>query len=261
MTRHFHTSATMMRNSASAVFRSGVVPMSPVGRQRQRFSLRPDTGGDRLLFGIQVDTNDFTREVADRRLRGRRLPRPARRRGDAPAGRDPSVSLGDAVGHRPRVTNRDQEGSCSDGVGEISDRDALAQAAVGSSTSKASRRDGVRRRRWDGIRLRSGTWGRDRPRRGAAGRLGPIGSAGGHADMAGAQIDVGRSPSTTARTHWRRSPRHRHQSVLDAVQTRSHRRLGASTAVPTTTWPRSRSRRRSRRDDTSATAEAHRRGW
>ncbi|MFB6084088.1 MAG: DHH family phosphoesterase [Halorientalis sp.] len=145
-----------------------------------------------LLFGIRVDTNDFTREVSTADFEAAATVVRAADMGALDRIESPSIS-GDTFETIARaITNRDRRGtvltSC---VGELNDRDALAQAADRlldlegvQATVVYGLIDGViyvsgRARGTDldlGETLRSA--------------FDQIGSAGGHADMAGAQISV-----------------------------------------------------------------------
>ncbi|NLV06273.1 bifunctional oligoribonuclease/PAP phosphatase NrnA [Haloarcula rubripromontorii] len=182
-----------------------------------------------LLFGIQVDTKDFRREVSAADFEAA-----AHLVTDADMAtlqriEDPSVSPETLSVIGRAISNREQEGSVLlTGVGEISDRDALAQAAdrlldlegvhatmvygVVDETIYASARA-------RGADIDLGEALRD--------AFGQIGSAGGHADMAGAQIDLGmitvddREESLAEIVRSIVSDR-----FLDAIQSRSHRLLG-----------------------------------
>ena len=146
-----------------------------------------------LLFGIRVDTNDFTREVSvdDLRAASELLPhvdRAALERIESPS---MSVETLECIGRA--IRNRTVHGEVLlSSVGRTGDRDALAQAAdrlldledvtttfvygytdetvYGSARARATELD-------IGEALRDA--------------FGQIGSAGGHGDMAGAQIPVG----------------------------------------------------------------------
>ena len=184
-----------------------------------------------LLFGIRVDTKDFHREVsADDFTAAATLVS----RADMEALQrieDPSVSA-ETLGVIGRaIANRHEEGSvllsC---VGELSDRDALAQAADQllelegvHATMVYGVLDGVIyvSARARGTNIDLGEVLRD--------AFGQIGSAGGHADMAGAQIELGVLDSVDERDE---SLQKIVTSVvndrfLDAVKSRSHRLLGS----------------------------------
>ena len=146
-----------------------------------------------LLYGLRTDTRDFSREVSTADLEAAAMLVEHADTGALQRIESPSVSgttldtVADAV--RNRSTDGDVLTTC---VGEVSDRDALAQAAdrllelEGISTtlvfgytdesvfvSARSRNDAVDL----GETLREA--------------FGAVGSAGGHADMAGAQLSVG----------------------------------------------------------------------
>ncbi|WP_284008223.1 DHH family phosphoesterase [Haloarcula pelagica] len=190
----------------------------------------PEAVATGLLFGIRVDTKDFEREVsaADFEAAAHLVPRADM----AVLQRieDPSVS-GETLSVIARaITNRQMEGSvllsC---VGELSDRDALAQAAdrlLDMEDVQATLVYGVldgtiyASARARGTDIDLGEVLRD--------AFGQIGSAGGHADMAGAQITLGVLDSIDDREE------SLHEIVtsvvtdrfLDAVESRSHRLLG-----------------------------------
>jgi len=146
-----------------------------------------------LLYGIRVDTSDFTREttVEDLEAAGVLLPHVDR---DAVAEiESPSVS-GDTLDTIARaIRNRRIRGealvSC---VGAISDRDTLAQAADRLLTLEAVSTTLVCGFMSGTVYISARTRGTDVDL-GATLRtaFGDIGSAGGHADMAGAQIPLG----------------------------------------------------------------------
>ncbi|SHG82475.1 DHH family phosphoesterase [Halobaculum gomorrense] len=159
-----------------------------------RLGVTPDTQvATALLYGIRIDTKDFTREVSEADF-------------DAAASllshADASVlDRVESPSFDPAVLNvlaraigaREQRGSVvASCVGEIADRDALAQAAERlldmegvNTTLVYGYRDGVvyASGRTRGTDLDLGETLRD--------ALDQIGSAGGHADMAGAQISLG----------------------------------------------------------------------
>ncbi|MBV0902000.1 DHH family phosphoesterase [Haloarcula salina] len=183
-----------------------------------------------LLFGIQVDTKDFRREVVAKDFEAA-----AHLVTDADMGalqriENPSVSAETLSVIGRAITNRQREGSVlSSGVGVIGDRDALAQAAdrlLNLEGVQATMVYGV----IDGViyvsaRARGADIDLGEALRDA---FGQIGSAGGHADMAGAQIELGlleavddREESLEAVVESIVSDR-----FLDAVQSRSNRLLG-----------------------------------
>ena len=183
-----------------------------------------------LLFGIRVDTKDFRREVsaedfeAAAQLVGRADMEALQRI------EDPSVS-GETLAVIGRaIDNREEEGSvllsC---VGELSDRDALAQAAdrlLDLEDIHATLVYGV----LDGTiyvsaRARGADIDLGEALRDA---FGQIGSAGGHADMAGAQITLGVLDSVDEREESLHTIVRSvvNDRFLEAVDSRSHRLLG-----------------------------------
>jgi nanoRNase/pAp phosphatase (c-di-AMP/oligoRNAs hydrolase) len=160
----------------------------------RRLRITPDrTIATALLFGIRVDTNDFSREVSAADFEAASFLCPHVDHSLLEQVESPSMgpevldTLARAIG------NREVRGDAlATNVGEIRDRDALAQAAdrlldmegitvslVYGYTDETVYVSG--RARGTGVDL--GETLRD--------ALGSIGSAGGHADMAGAQIDLG----------------------------------------------------------------------
>jgi len=145
------------------------------------------------LFGIRVDTKEFRRGGLAGRLRGRRVSSPHADLEALQPSTNPASHRRDPPDRRPGDTEPSERGSvllsC---VGELSDRDALAQAADRlltledvNATLVYGVQDGTiyvsARARGTDIDL--GETLRD--------AFGQIGSAGGHADMAGAQITLG----------------------------------------------------------------------
>ncbi|WP_336136794.1 DHH family phosphoesterase [Natronomonas amylolytica] len=146
-----------------------------------------------LLYGIQTDTDDFSREVVDHDFEAAarlvdRADSSALQRIESPSvTADTLETVAAAIANR-----RVEEDVLTTGVGPISDRDALAQAA-----DKLLEMDGISTTlvfgyteetvyasaRSRGTDLDLGEALRD--------AFGQIGSAGGHAEMAGAQIPVG----------------------------------------------------------------------
>ncbi|MBX0324575.1 DHH family phosphoesterase [Halomicroarcula sp. F13] len=184
-----------------------------------------------LLFGIRVDTKDFRREVSAEDFEAaahlvRRADMSALQRIE-----DPSVSAETLSVIGRAIDNREQEGSvllsC---VGELGDRDALAQAAdrlLDLEDVHATMVYGVidgtifASARARGADIDLGEALRD--------AFGQIGSAGGHADMAGAQITLGVLDSIDDRDE---SLHEIVRSVvndrfIESVQSRSHRLLGS----------------------------------
>lgn len=159
-----------------------------------RFDIELDgTIATALLYGIRVDTANYTREVAtmDFEAAARLLPH-------ADAGvlervEEPSVS-GETLNVISRaIRNRERHGNVlMTTAGRISDRDALAQAADRLVTMEDIRMvfvygimDGTV---FASARSRTSNFDLGKTLRLA---FDPIGSAGGHADMAGAQIPLG----------------------------------------------------------------------
>jgi nanoRNase/pAp phosphatase (c-di-AMP/oligoRNAs hydrolase) len=160
----------------------------------ERLGIEPDRVlATALLFGIRVDTKDFTREVSDTDYEAAAFllghaDAATLNRVEAPS---MNAEVLDTLGRA--VRNRDVRGTTLvTGVGEIRDRDVLAQAA-----DRLLEMDGVRLSlvygfadgtvyvsgRARGTDIDLGETLRD--------ALGAIGSAGGHADMAGAQVPLG----------------------------------------------------------------------
>ncbi|WP_128478030.1 DHH family phosphoesterase [Halorussus pelagicus] len=146
-----------------------------------------------LLYGIRVDTKDFSREVSTADFEAASHLLPHANVGTLERVESPSVSADTFETISRAIRNRRVEGTVlATCVGALSDRDALAQAADHllnmesiTTTLVYGFRDGTvyvsaRARGTDidlGGTLRSA--------------FGQIGSAGGHADMAGAQIPLG----------------------------------------------------------------------
>ncbi len=146
-----------------------------------------------LLFGIRVDTREFTREVSSADFEAAATVLPHADLGLLERIESPSVSPETFRTIADAIANRRREGSvllsC---VGELTNRDALAQAAdrlleledivatvvygVADGTIYISARS-------RGTDVDLGETLRE--------AFGQIGSAGGHADMAGAQIELG----------------------------------------------------------------------
>ena len=146
-----------------------------------------------MLFGLRVDTNDFVREVSPQDFEAAAFLLAHADAALLDRVEDPSMSADvlDTLGRA--IRNREVEGSAlATCVGQIRDRDALAQAAdklldmegvsvtlVYGFTDDFVYASGRAR----GAAIDLGETLRD--------ALGPMGSAGGHADMAGAQIPLG----------------------------------------------------------------------
>ena len=196
----------------------------------QRFNIDiPTPIATGLLFGIQVDTRDFRREVAAADFEAAAHLVTNADMATLQRIEDPSVSPETLSVIGRAIANREQEGSVLlTGVGEITDRDALAQAA-----DRLLDLEGVQATMVYGVV--DGTIYASARARGAdidlgealRDAFGQIGSAGGHADMAGAQIDLGmiavdeHEESLEEIVHSIVSDR-----FLDAIQSRSHRLLG-----------------------------------
>jgi len=146
-----------------------------------------------LLFGIRVDTQEFTREVSPMDFEAAATLLPHADLGTLERIEAPSISADTLETIARAIRNRQREGdvllSC---VGRLSDRDALAQAADRllelddiSTTVVYGVSDGTIyvSARTRGTDVDIGETLRD--------AFGQIGSAGGHADMAGAQIRLG----------------------------------------------------------------------
>ncbi|GAB7013410.1 DHHA1 domain-containing protein [Halolamina salina] len=175
--------------------RSGVGATSTLlAEYLDRFDVPADTTtATALLYGIQVDTKEFTREVskADFAAAASLIP-------DVDADtlsrvESPSLSIETVSVLAAAIENRTvDDGALSTCVGEVRDRDALAQAA-----ERLLDMEGVQitlvygfmdetiyvSGRSRGSELDLGETLRD--------AFGAIGDAGGHADMAGAQIPLG----------------------------------------------------------------------
>ena len=197
----------------------------------ERFDIEmPGSIATGLLFGIRVDTKDFRREVSAEDFEAAaqlvsRADMEALQRIE-----DPSVS-GETLAIIGRaITNREEAGSvllsC---VGRLSDRDALAQAA-----DQLLDLEGIHATMVYGVL--DGTIYISARARGAdidlgealRDAFGQIGSAGGHADMAGAQITLGVLDSVDDNEESLHSIVSSvvNDRFLDAVQSRSHRLLG-----------------------------------
>ncbi len=160
----------------------------------ERLNITPDrTVATALLFGIRVDTRDFVREVsvADYEAAAFLLPHVDTSILDRIESPSMSAEVLETVARA--IRNREIQGTAlAASVGEIRDRDALAQAAerlLDMETVQVSLvygyADGTvyASARARGAEIDIGETLRD--------AFGPMGSAGGHADMAGAQIPLG----------------------------------------------------------------------
>jgi hypothetical protein len=145
-----------------------------------------------LLFGIRIDTKDFTREVSVADFEAAAYVLPAANIGTLERIESPSVSGETFETIARAIQNREQRGSIlTSCVGQLTDRDSLAQAADRLLTLEDVQAtvvygvtDGVIyiSGRARGIDLDLGETLRE--------AFDQIGSAGGHADMAGAQIQL-----------------------------------------------------------------------
>ncbi|SDY35444.1 DHH family phosphoesterase [Halopenitus persicus] len=146
-----------------------------------------------LLYGIRIDTRDFTREVAVADVEAAAAILETADVGTLERVETPTVSPETFETLARAIREREVEGSVvASCVGEIADRDALAQAAERlldmegvTVTFVYGFLDGTiyASARARGADVDLGETLRD--------ALGQIGSAGGHADMAGAQIPLG----------------------------------------------------------------------
>ncbi|NHN58211.1 MULTISPECIES: DHH family phosphoesterase [Halorussus] len=146
-----------------------------------------------LLYGIRVDTKDFSREVSTADFEAAAYLLPHADVGLLERVESPSVSADTYETMARAIRNRRVEGpvlaTC---VGKLADRDALAQAADQlldmediTTTLVYGFRDGTV---YVSARARGTDIDLGETMRAA---FGQIGSAGGHADMAGAQISLG----------------------------------------------------------------------
>ncbi|WP_123533136.1 DHH family phosphoesterase [Halosimplex salinum] len=146
-----------------------------------------------LLFGIRIDTDEYTREVSADDFEATAFLVPHADAGTLDRIESPSISAETLETVARAIRNRERSGSALlSGVGQLSDRDALAQAADRlldledvTTTLVYGVKDGTIyiSARARGTDLDLGETLRD--------AFGQIGSAGGHADMAGAQISLG----------------------------------------------------------------------
>jgi len=178
-----------------------------------------------LLFGIRVDTNDFSREVSvrDYEAAAHLLPQ-----ADVSALKrieSPSVSVETFELLATAIKNRDvADGMLTTCVGFVSDRDALAQAAdhlLDIEGVTATLVYGIREETvYVSARARGVGFDLGESLREA---FGQIGSAGGHADMAGAQLSLGVLGDTEA------SDRERLVEVVDEVVSQRFREVVSTT--------------------------------
>jgi len=146
-----------------------------------------------LLYGIRIDTRDFTREAVDSDFEAAAFLLPHVDESVLERVEEPSMSADVLSTLAASIRNREVRGEVlTSGVGRIHDRDALAQAAdklldmegIGIAVVHGFMEETVYvSARARGTDVDLGEVLRD--------ALGPIGSAGGHADMAGAQIPLG----------------------------------------------------------------------
>lgn len=146
-----------------------------------------------LLYGIRIDTNDFTREVSAIDFEAAATLLATADEGVLRKVESPTVDADtvDTVGRA--IGNRVQEDSVvASSAGRIADRDALPQAADRLLTMEGVTTTLVFGFMEDmaflSARSRGGEIDLGEVLRDA---FGPIGSAGGHADMAGAQLEIG----------------------------------------------------------------------
>jgi nanoRNase/pAp phosphatase (c-di-AMP/oligoRNAs hydrolase) len=160
----------------------------------QGLGIEPDTPvGTGLLYGIRVDTKDFTREISAMDFEAAAYLLPRSDGSVLEQVEAPSISAGTLEIIARAIRNRElRETVLTSNVGRLADRDALAQAAdqlLGLGEVSTTLIYG----------FRNGTIYVSARARGAELDLGEtlrdafeeIGSAGGHAGMAGAQIPLG----------------------------------------------------------------------
>ncbi|PAU85230.1 DHH family phosphoesterase [Halorubrum salipaludis] len=159
-----------------------------------RLGIEPDRGlATALLYGIRIDTKDFTRSTSIPDFEAAASLSPHADESTLERVESPSVSPETLRVLARAIEERDVRGSTvASCVGEIGDRDALAQAAERlldldgiAVTFVFGYMDGVvyGSARARGADLDVGELLRD--------ALDPVGSAGGHATMAGAQVPLG----------------------------------------------------------------------
>jgi len=180
-----------------------------------------------LLFGIRVDTDEFTREVSVEDFEAAAFLLPQADLGTLERIESPSVSAETIDTIARAITNRKRHGPVLlSGVGRLGERDALAQAADRlldledvTTTFVYGILDGTVHvsARARGADIDLGETLRD--------AFGQIGSAGGHADMAGAQISLGLLEAVDESDESLAEVIHDIVSdrFLDAVESRSHR--------------------------------------
>jgi nanoRNase/pAp phosphatase (c-di-AMP/oligoRNAs hydrolase) len=160
----------------------------------QRLRITPDRSlATALLFGIRVDTNDFSREVSDADFEAAAFLCPHVDHSMLERVETPSMSPEVLDTLARAIRNREvRDDALATNVGAIRDRDALAQAADHLLGMEGIRVSLVYGYMDDTVYVSGRARGSDvdlgETLRDA---LGSIGSAGGHADMAGAQVDLG----------------------------------------------------------------------
>ncbi|MFC4360062.1 DHH family phosphoesterase [Halobium salinum] len=160
----------------------------------ERFGVAPDrTTATALLYGIRIDTKDFTREASSMDFEAAAYLLSTADESVLERVETPSMSAEVLETLAKAIRNRDlRDSALATGVGRIRDRDALAQAA-----DRLLDMEGVSATLVYGFK--NGTVYVSARARGTGLDLGEtlrdafdaIGSAGGHADMAGAQIPLG----------------------------------------------------------------------
>jgi nanoRNase/pAp phosphatase (c-di-AMP/oligoRNAs hydrolase) len=175
--------------------RSGVGATSTLlAEYLERFDVTADeTTATALLYGIQVDTKEFTREVSKADFSAAASLIPAVDADTLSRVESPSVSLETLSVLASAIEKRTvRDGALSTCVGEIRDRDALSQAAERLLDMEGVQITLVYGFMDDKIYVSGRARGSDldlgETLRDA---FGAIGDAGGHADMAGAQIPLG----------------------------------------------------------------------
>ncbi|WP_396613183.1 DHH family phosphoesterase [Haloferax sp. S1W] len=159
-----------------------------------RLGITPDERvATALLFGIRVDTNDFTREVSTADFEAAASLVPYVDTDLLQRVETPSMTSETMETLARAISNRDRRGSVlTSNVGDVRDRDAIAQACdylLGMEGVDIAVVYGL----MEGTVYVSGRTRGSQVDLGEVLRdaLGSIGSAGGHADMAGAQIPLG----------------------------------------------------------------------
>jgi len=181
-----------------------------------------------LLFGIWVDTDAFRREVSATDFDAASFLLPHADTGTLARIESPSVSTetADIVAHA--IAGRDRQGqvvtSC---VGDLTDRDALAQAADRLLTMEGVTTTLVYGVMDDMVYLSARSRGANLDL-GEAVRdaFGQIGSAGGHADMAGAQIGIGDFLADVVPEEETDAPGDRYAGLRDVIADRFYDALG-----------------------------------